>query len=140
MNISEGKQVSIEYTVTLDTSETIDTNVGQEPLTYTQGAGEIIPGLEKAVEGMTAGESMTTTIDPEDAYGPTNPEALVEVPRDHLPPEAWEVGAQLRAEGPDGQTVEGVVAELRDETAIVDFNHPLAGKTLHFEVKIIDVQ
>ena len=140
MNISEGKQVSIEYTVTLDTNETIDTNVGQEPLTYTQGAGEIIPGLEKAVEGMAAGESMTTTIGPEDAYGPTNPEALVEVPRDHLPPEAWEVGAQLRAEGPDGQTVEGVVAELGDETAIVDFNHPLAGKTLHFEVKIIDVR
>lgn len=140
MKISKGKTVSIEYSLALDNGEPVDSNAGREPLTFIQGDGQIIAGLEQALEGMEAGENKTITVQPEDAYGPMKPDALIQIPKDHLPPEAWEVGAHLTAEGPQGQQIQGIVAKLEETAATVDFNHPLAGSVLHFDISVLTVK
>lgn len=140
MTITTGKTVSIEYTLTLENKEVVDTNVGSDPLTYVQGSSQIIPGLEKELEGMKIGDTKNVTVKPEDGYGPVIKEAIVEVKKEQLPEGACEVNAQVQAQGPDGQMLRGQVTELKDDIAIIDFNHPLAGKTLVFEVKILDIQ
>jgi FKBP-type peptidyl-prolyl cis-trans isomerase SlyD len=109
-------------------------------LTFIQGAKQIIPGLEKAMTGMKVGESKNVTVQPEDGYGPVIDAAIFDVGKDQLPPEAWEVGAHVQGQGPEGQVVLGQVKQLREDKATIDFNHPLAGKTLFFEVKVLDIQ
>jgi len=99
-----------------------------------------MPGLEEILTGMLEGEERNGTLAPEKAYGPHNPEAQIEIPLNHLPPEAWNEGAQLQAAGPKGEQIEGVVSELKENSAVVDFNHPLAGKNLGFTVKILSVR
>ena len=138
--ISEGKTISLQYTLSLDTGEIVESNIEEEPLIYTLGSGELMPGLEEVLRGMQEGEERTGTLPPEKGYGPTNPDALIEVPRDHLPPEAWEIGAQLQAAGPNGEQIGGVVQELKENSAIVDFNHPLAGKNLGFTIKVLSIR
>ncbi len=138
--VTAGKEVSIEYTLRLEDKEVVDTNVGGKPLILTQGAGQIISGLEDALKGMRVGDTKQVTVNSEDGYGPVNPEALQEVKKDEIPREALQVGAQLQTEGPDGQVFNLMVAEVKDETVVLDFNHPLAGKTLYFDVKILDIK
>lgn len=133
-----GKVVKIDYTLTID-GQVIDSSVGGEPLAYNHGENEIIRGLEEALEGMRIGDSKNVTIPPEKAYGLVNQEALIEVSKEEIPPEAHEVGAQLVSDDENGVTLRPVVAEVREETLILDFNHPLAGKTLVFDVKVVDV-
>ena len=140
MGVSSGKQVSIEYTVRLSDQSIVDTNVGADPLTYIHGNQQIVPGLERALEGMEVGESRQVEIPPEESYGIPDASAFREIRRDHVPPEALCVGAQLQGRSPNGQVVYGRVAQLKDETVIIDFNHPLAGKTLHFDVKVLAIQ
>ena len=140
MSITEGSTVSVEYTLTLQDKEVIDTNKGGQPLTFVYGANQIIPGLEKEMTGMKIGESKNVTVPPEEGYGPVHEQAIIEVGKDKMPPEAWQVGAHVQGQGPDGQVVRGQVTALQDDKATVDFNHPLAGKTLYFEVKVIDIQ
>lgn len=140
MTIATGSTVSIEYTLTLENKEVIDTNVGGEPLTYVQGSSQIIPGLESALTGMKVGDTKQVKVDPEDGYGPLIKEAIVEVDAEQLPPNTREVNAHVQAQGPDGQILRGQVTELKDDKAIIDFNHPLAGKTLFFDVKVLDIQ
>ncbi len=140
MHISQGKTVSIQYTLTLDTGEVIESNTEEEPLVYNHGSGELMSGLEEHLEGMGKGEERTGDLPPEKGYGPHNPEALIEIPRDHLPPEAWQVGAQLQAAGPKGEQIDGTVLELKENIAIVDFNHPLAGKSIKFTLQVVDIR
>jgi len=140
MTVSDGKTISMEYTLTLENKEVLDTNVGGEPLTFTQGSHQIIPGLETALTGMKAGESKQVTVVPEQAYGEVNPKALQEVPIDQIPPDARKVGVQLQGKDGQGRTVHPKVAEVKEQVVVLDFNHPLAGKTLYFDVKILDVQ
>ena len=140
MTITSGKTVSIEYTLTLENKEVVDSNVGGEPLTFVHGSNQIIPGLETAMEGMKVGDTKKVTVNPEDGYGPVVQEAIVEVEKDQLPEGARQVDALVQAQGPDGQILRGQVTELKDDKAIVDFNHPLAGKTLFFDVKVLDIQ
>ncbi len=140
MTISKGNTVAITYTLTLDNGETVDSNVGAKPLTFTQGSNEIISGLENALEGRKAGDTFKVSIQPEDGYGVFSDEAFIDVPKEHLPPEAQEIGAQLTAVGPEGQELYGVVIEMVEEMAKLDFNHPLAGQVLHFDVTILDVK
>ncbi len=140
MTITAGKQVSIEYTLTLDDGEVADTNVGADPLVFECGAGQIIPGLEKELEGLASGDEKQVTVDPEDAYGAIVEEAIADIPRENIPGEGLEVGAYLQAQGADGQILNGMVKEIKDDNVIVDFNHPLAGKTLTFDVKVINVE
>ena len=140
MTIAEGKTVSIEYTLTLEDKEVIDTNVGGDPLTYVHGSNQIIPGLEKAMEGMQVGETRNVTVEPEEGYGQTVQEAVVEVQKEQLPPEVFKIGAQVQGQAQEGQVVRGQVTGIDGDTATIDFNHPLAGKTLFFDIKVLDIK
>ncbi len=137
--VSEGKTISMEYTLTLEDKKVLDTNVGGKPLDFTQGSHQIIPGLETALEGMKVGESKQVTVDPEQGYGPINPQAVQEVPIDKIPEEARKVGSRLQGKGPNGQMVSPLVMEVKEQVVVLDFNHPLAGKKLFFDVKILDI-
>jgi len=140
MTVSDGKTISMEYTLTLENKEVLDTNVGGEPLSFTQGSHEIIPGLETALSGMKAGESKQVTVAPEQGYGEVNPQAIQEVPIDQIPPDARKVGVQLQGKDGQGRMVTPKVTEVKEQVVVLDFNHPLAGKTLYFDVKILDIQ
>ena len=140
MTVSDGKTISMEYTLTLEDQKVIDTNVGKAPLKFTQGSHQIIPGLETALEGMKKGESKQVTVAPEQAYGVSNPQAIQEVPIDKIPPEARKVGMTLQGKDANGRMVHPRVTEVKEQVVVLDFNHPLAGKTLNFDVKILDVE
>jgi len=140
MTISSGKEASIEYTLRLEDQSVIDTNVGGEPLTYTQGAQQIIAALESEVEGMAVGESKAVTVPPERGYGVLDAAAFREVDNQPVPEVARVVGAKLQGRDASGQSVYARVAQVKEETVILDYNHPLAGKTLYFEVKILEIK
>ncbi|MBK8278596.1 MAG: peptidylprolyl isomerase [Nitrospira sp.] len=139
MTVSNGKQVTLEYTLKLDDQSVVDTNVGGEPIKVMQGKHEIVPGLEKALEGMAPGEKKKVTVPPTEAYGTVDPKAFQEVDRKMVPVAAQKVGAQLEGTTNDGQKVYPRISEVKNETVVLDFNHPLAGKTLYFDVKVLDV-
>ena len=138
--IQEGSFVSIEYTLTDDSGNVIDTNVGKEPLTYIQGAGQIVKGLEQALNGLKVGDQKKVLVKPEDGYGALNEKAFQEIAREKIPIEAQKAGAMLMTKAPDGRGVPIRVHEVKEKTVVVDFNHPLAGKTLNFDVKIKDIK
>jgi FKBP-type peptidyl-prolyl cis-trans isomerase SlyD len=138
--IEQGSTVQLEYTLTDDAGAVLDTNKGQAPLTYTHGEAQIIPGLERQLAGMHTGEEKKVTLPPGDAYGPVDPAAQTEVARDALPPAALVVGTRLIARNAAGDARPVVVKEIRDQTVVIDLNHPLAGKTLVFEVKVLSVE
>lgn len=139
MTVSNGKQVSLEYTMKLDDQSVVDSNVGGEPLKVTQGKHELVPGLEKAIEGMVPGEHKKVTVAPTEAYGTVDPKAFQEVDKKLLPPDSVKVGTQLEGKTADGQKVFPRISEVKNDTVVLDFNHPLAGKTLHFDVKVLEV-
>jgi FKBP-type peptidyl-prolyl cis-trans isomerase 2 len=138
--VKNGSVVSLEYTLSDDKGKVIESNKGKDPLTYTQGQGQLIPGLEKELLGMNAGGEKNVKVKPEEAYGTVDPKAFREVPRENLPPEALKVGATLVAKNPEGQGFPVRVHEIKEKTVVLDLNHPLAGKTLTFAVKVLDVK
>lgn len=140
MNVTEGKEVSIEYTLRLDDESVVATNVGGDPLTYTHGAHQIVTGLESGLDGMKAGETRSVTVSPEQGYGEPDPKAFQEVSKEQVPSDAMNVGTSLRGRDAQGNEVRARIAEVRDSSVLLDFNHPLAGKTLHFEVKVVNIQ
>ena len=139
MTITQGKTVAITYTLTLDNGEVVDSNVDDTPLSYVQGEEQLIFGLEQALEGKQAGENLKVSVQPEDAYGAVSEDALIEVPLEHLPEDGRQPGAVITAVGPQGQELQGMVSIIEEQTATVDFNHPLAGQVLHFDVTIVSV-
>jgi len=138
--IGNGSTVKLEYTLTDDKGTLLDTNKEKEPLVYTHGQGQIIPGLEKALIGLRTGDAKHVVIRPEEAYGPIRPEAVVEVPKERIPEKLHTVGAHLTAQNKDGQPMYAFVKEVKEKTVVLDTNHPLAGKVLTFDVKIIEVE
>ena len=136
--VSKGKKISLEYTLKLDNNEVVETNVGKAPLTYTQGAHQIVRGVETAVEGMTVGEAKQVIVTPADGDGVRDLTALHELPKQKVP-EDIKVGMKLRGTDSSGRIVQPIVKEIKDQTVLLDFNHPLAGKTLYLDVKVIDV-
>ncbi|MEJ2515574.1 MAG: peptidylprolyl isomerase [Gammaproteobacteria bacterium] len=138
--IQDGSTVSIEYTLKLDDGSVADTNVGSDPLVYTQGESQILPALESALAGLKAEDTKEVTLGPDDGYGPVREEAFQEMPVDMLPEDGRKVGAQLVGRGPSGQPVYARVVEINEGTARVDLNHPLAGQNLHFDVKVVNVE
>lgn len=134
--IENGNQVSIEYTLKLDDGSVVDSNVGEDPLTYTQGKQEILPALEEALLGHAVGDAKQVSVTAEQGYGPSIPEAFQEAPLDSLPEDARVAGAMLMAQLPDGQQRPVRVHEVKETTVILDFNHPLAGQALNFDVKV----
>ncbi|NLV32527.1 MAG: peptidylprolyl isomerase [Acidobacteria bacterium] len=140
MPIENGKKVSFHYTLTVE-EEVLQSSEGAEPLSYTHGSGQIIPGLAAGMEGMNEGEKKTILVSSENAYGPVNPEAFNEVPKSALPGDLEiEEGMMLQARSPEGQSMPVRVAEIREDTVLMDMNHPLAGKDLKFDVKIVSVE
>jgi FKBP-type peptidyl-prolyl cis-trans isomerase SlyD len=137
--VENGSVVQLEYTLKDETGKVLDSNKGRDPLTYTQGERQIIPGLEQAVNGMRSGDEKRVTVKPEDAYGPLDPSAQVEVPKQVIPPDALAVGTQLLVTNPEGRTQVVQVKEVKKTTVIIDLNHALAGKTLFFDVKVMGV-
>lgn len=138
--IAEGSTVSIEYTLTLDDGSTVDSNVGEEPLIYEQGSGEILPALEQALLGLQVDDVRRVTLSPEQGYGSIDPEAFDVIPLDAIPENVREVGTQLVAEDPEGGRRPVRIHEVRAAEIVIDLNHPLAGQTLHFQVRILAVQ
>jgi FKBP-type peptidyl-prolyl cis-trans isomerase SlyD len=140
MQIGNQKVVSIEYTLTDERGEVLDTSEGQEPLTYIQGGGSIIPGLESALEGKSVGDVLKVTVSPEQAYGERDEELVQAVPRERFPPGlAITKDMRFNAQGPHGSQAVTVVA-VDDKNITVDGNHPLAGVTLSFDVKVVEVR
>lgn len=140
MQISDNSVVNIHYTLTNDAGDVLDSSEGREPLAYLHGHHQIIPGLENALAGKSAGDELNVTIAPEDAYGLRVEEAVQTVPREafaQVPDLA--VGMQLHGESPQGP-MSVVVKEINEDSVVVDANHPLAGETLHFAVKIESVR
>lgn len=134
--IAKGKQVTIEYTLTLEDGTTVQSNVGGPPLPFVVGEGQIIPGLEAALQGKGANERVRVKVTPDQAYGPVDPKKVQEVPLDKIPENARKVGTLLSAQGFDGPIR---VAEVRPDVVVLDFNHPLAGKTLTFDVLVLSI-
>ncbi|HYA39254.1 MAG TPA: peptidylprolyl isomerase [Candidatus Methylomirabilis sp.] len=140
MKAAPGMVVSMHYTLTDDSGDVLDSSRSGEPFSYLHGHNNIIPGLEKALEGVETGFKSKVTVAPTDGYGEKNPEAIFEAPREHFPPDMkLEIGARVYADGPNGPITLTVV-KLTDNGAVLDANHPLAGKTLHFEVEITTVR
>jgi len=138
-SVEAGRKVSIEYTLTLDDGKKADSNVGGEPLVFEQGAHQILPALEEALAGMKVSESRKVTLPPDKGYGAVMPQLIQEVDPKLIPEEARVAGAELAAEDEQGNRHFARVHEVREDKILVDMNHPLAGRTLHFDVKILSV-
>jgi len=140
MQIATNSVVSIHYTLKDETGEVLDASEGREPLDYIHGSGQIIPGLESALEGRSRGEEFSVVIEPENGYGNRNETLVHEVPKSEFEtPDEIEVGMQFRV-GDEGGTLIMVVAGIGDEVVTLDGNHPLAGVTLSFDISIADVR
>lgn len=138
--IKIGSVVRIEYTLSDDKGTVLDSNKGKEPLIYTHGQGQILPGLEKELSGMKLNEAKKVRLVPESAYGPVDPQAFQEIPRGNIPADALKVGNTLMAKNDQGQAFPVRIHEIKEKTVVLDFNHPLAGKTLSFDVKVLEIQ
>jgi peptidylprolyl isomerase len=135
-----GDTVSIHYTGTLDDGTQFDSSDGRDPLQFTIGTGQVIPGFDKAVEGMAVGDSKSVNIPPEDAYGPRHDQMIQDVPKTALPDDLEPVeGMALQAQGQDGQVINLTVTEVSDESITVDGNHPLAGQALNFDIELVEI-
>ena len=137
--VQDGMRVCFDYTLRLDDGDVIDSTEDRPALCYVHGTGSIIPGLEKALEGMEEGDSGQVTVPAAQAYGEKEPETMERLPR-HLFPEEIEVGMGFRMRAESGQIVTVYAEEITDEWVEVNFSHPLAGKDLHFDVKITEVR
>jgi FKBP-type peptidyl-prolyl cis-trans isomerase SlyD len=138
--IREGSVVTIEYTLTDSSGNLIDSTSGKEPLTYIHGAGQIVPGLERELSGLKPGDEKKVQVRPEEGYGLPDEKAFQELPKDQVPPEAHKVGAMLMTKSPEGRMIPIRVHKVTGTTVVVDFNHPLAGKTLNFDIKVTDIK
>jgi FKBP-type peptidyl-prolyl cis-trans isomerase 2 len=138
--VEAGSAVGIEYTLTLEDGTKMDSNVGSEALRFEQGSGQIIPGLDKELIGMKVGEARQVKVTPDEGYGQVDPAAFTEAPVSELPEDAREPGMILMAQDNQGRTQRLRVHKIEGDKATLDFNHPLAGKTLIFDVKILEVQ
>ncbi|MFP4329163.1 MAG: FKBP-type peptidyl-prolyl cis-trans isomerase [Alkalispirochaetaceae bacterium] len=141
MKVEKNKVVSINYTLTDDSGEVLDSSEGGEPLAYLHGQGNLIPGLETELEGKSEGDNFRTAIDPADGYGEYNDALIAEVPRDRFTGvDEINVGMEFQAQTSDGGSQIVRVTEVSDEAVKVDANHPLAGQTLHFDVTVAGVR
>lgn len=137
----QGDTVKVHYTGKLEDGTVFDSSVEREPLAFQLGAGQIIPGFEKAVEGMEPGQKTTTIIPAADAYGPHKDEAVIAVERSQLPADLEpEVGQQLQVQQESGQSLPVRVVQVDDSQVTLDGNHPLAGKDLAFEIELVNVE
>lgn len=140
MTIAKDKFVAIHYILTDDNGNKLDSSVGTQPLGYVHGNGYLIPGLEKELEGKAAGDKLNVTVAPAEAYGEYDEKLIMELPREQFATDMQiEVGMQFQAMSPNGPIIVRVV-EINGDKIKIDGNHELAGKTLHFEVEVMEVR
>ncbi len=141
MKIEKGNVVGIDYSLHLGDGQVVDRSDPGDPLTYLHGEGQIVPGLESALEGLAVGDTKQVVVAPGEGYGDHDPRGVQEVPRTAFPPDFKpEVGMELTAQGPQGEPVPFSIREVKLESVVIDLNHPLAGKTLHFDVTVREVR
>jgi FKBP-type peptidyl-prolyl cis-trans isomerase SlyD len=138
--VRDGTVVSLQYSLSGEDGKLIESNKGKDPLKYTHGSKQIVPGLEKELAGMKVGGEKRVKVKPEDAYGAVDSKAFQEVPKEQIPADGLKVGAILAAKGPHGQEIPVRIHQIKEKTVVLDLNHPMAGKTLLFDVKILDIQ
>jgi len=135
-----GDTVRIHYTGTLGDGTQFDSSAGRDPLEFALGGGQVIPGFDSAVTGMSVGAQKTVTIDPDDAYGQRHDQLVQQVPRDTLPEDIDPaVGMQLQSQSPDGQIMNLVIVEIAEESITLDANHPLSGQALTFAIELVEI-
>jgi FKBP-type peptidyl-prolyl cis-trans isomerase SlyD len=140
MKIGKGSVVGLEYRLHLGDGKVIDESGGQ-PLSYLHGKGQIVPGLERELEGLGTGDSKQVVVSPAEGYGDHDPAGVQAVPRASFPAEAdIQPGMQFAARAPDGSQIPVTVRDVKGDQVTIDVNHPLAGKTLHFDVKVASVR
>jgi len=138
--VKAGDTVHLHYTGTLLDGTTFDSSEGRDPLSFVVGSGQIIPGLDVAIPGMTVGEKKVVKIGADDAYGQVNPDMRQSVPREGIPADIpLEIGTQLQMQTPDGQALPVTVVEADEATVTLDANHPLAGKDLQFDIELVKI-
>ena len=135
MAIEENQVVTIEYELKVN-GEVVDSNVGKDPLEFTFGTGQLIPGLESRMVEMNEGDSNQITVPAAEGYGEYNAEAKQALPKEQFGDLELEVGMPLQGQGENGQPIQVVVEEIKDNEVVVDFNHPLAGKELNFDITV----
>jgi FKBP-type peptidyl-prolyl cis-trans isomerase SlyD len=141
MKVASDHVVSIDYQLKLADGTTVDESEKGKPLEYLQGHGQIVPGLEKELEGMAQGEKKKVVVQPKDGYGELDSDAVKEVPRQMFPKDMkLQVGQTLAAEGQQGEVIQFVVKSFNDSTVTIDLNHPLAGQVLHFDIHVAGVR
>jgi FKBP-type peptidyl-prolyl cis-trans isomerase SlyD len=141
MKIAGDTVVRIDYVLKNRKGDTLDKSDPGEPLTYLHGGGQIVPGLESALEGRAAGEKFDVTVAPKDGYGEREPEAIFPIAREKLPKGLEpKVGMELASQMPDGHVIRFTIVEVGPETVTADANHPLAGEELLFSIGVVDVR
>lgn len=136
----QGDKVKVHYHGTLRTGETFDSSEGREPLEFTVGSGQVIKGFDEGIKGMSVGEKRKLEIPVQDAYGEQSQELLIEFPKDQFPTDMNpEVGQQLMMSNGSGQSFPVVIKEVRDESVLLDANHPLAGQDLIFDIELVEI-
>ena len=138
--VADNVVVSMHYTLTVD-GEIFDSSEGEEPIVFIQGFGNIITGLEKALYGLKVGDKKKVHVTPEEGYGEIDPEAIQKVPRDEFPSDIpLEKGVNLEMKDEDGEIFSAVIVEVYPDNIKLDFNDPLAGKNLEFDVEIVELR
>lgn len=138
--IENGNTVKVHYKGTLESGEVFDSSEGRDPLEFTMGSGQLIPGFEKAIIGKSVGDSTVTNIPSAEAYGDRNPQMEVTVPKEQLPEDMEPaVGMQLQLNQPDGQAIPVAITKVEGDHVTLDANHPLAGKDLTFEIEVVEI-
>lgn len=145
--IEDNLVVTMDYELRID-GEIVDTSEDGDPIIFLQGSGQIIPGLEKAIYGLKKGDQKTIRVEPKDGYGEIDPESVVEVPKDEFPEDfPLELGVEITVntedvddEEAEDEEMEATIVAINKDTVTLDFNHPLAGKTLEFSVNILDIR
>ncbi len=136
----DGDTVKVHYTGKLENGTVFDTSTDRQPLELTLGSGKIIPGFEKGITGMGVGDTKTITVLPEEAYGPSRKELIVDIKKTDLPEDITPaIGKELQVQQKDGNPIEITITDMDEDTVTLDANHPLAGNTLLFEVELVEI-
>jgi peptidylprolyl isomerase len=140
MAAQQGDKVKVHYTGKFDDGTVFDSSEGSEPLEFTIGEGQVIPGFEKAVVGMSTGEKKTEKIPADNAYGPYMEEMVLKVDRKQVPADLDpQVGDQLAIQNPEGHAIPVIITDVDDDSITLDANHPLAGQDLTFEIELVEI-